>query len=299
MHLSPKNNALNWLVNNMATYRQTLKNAIVECHQVGINEVLARRLMLELTEQRQLNLYLVEDEEIDELILSKFLTGVERLCQHEPLAHILGYEWFFGRKFSVSKDVLVPRDETEELIGHILSDIDELFGQGELVCADIGTGSGALAITLKSEEPRCLVWASDISEEALGIARKNAKDLNTEVNFVLGDMAQPLIDLQVKLDICISNPPYIKNLENVERSVVDFEPHVALFGGYDGLDLYRRLLDQAPLLMKERSMMAFEMGYDQQESLRREVETRLPAARIEFKKDINGKDRMCFVYFNC
>lgn len=283
----------------MATYRQTLKNALVVCQQAGINEMLARRLMLELTEQHHLNLYLVDDEEIETIIFTEFQIGIERLCQHEPLAHILGYEWFFGRKFSVSKDVLVPRDETEELIGHILSDIDELFGQGELVCADIGTGSGALAITLKAEEPRCLVWASDISEEALGIARKNAKDLSSEVRFVLGDMAQPLIDLQVKLDICISNPPYIKNSENVERSVVDFEPHVALFGGYDGLDLYRRLLDQAPLLMKERSMMAFEMGFDQLESLRNEVEMRFPDSRIEFKKDINGKDRMCFVYFNC
>lgn len=283
----------------MATYRQTLKNALVVCQQAGINEMLARRLMLELTEQHQLNLYLVDDEEIDTTLLNEFQVGIERLCQHEPLAHILGYEWFFGRKFSVSKDVLVPRDETEELIGHILSDIDELFGQGELVCADIGTGSGALAITLKAEEPRCIVWASDISEEALRIARKNAKDLSTEVCFVLGDMAQPLIDLQVKLDVCISNPPYIKNSENVERSVVDFEPHVALFGGYDGLDLYRSLLDQAPLLMKERSMMAFEMGFDQLESLRNEVEMRFPDSRIEFKKDINGKDRMCFVYFNC
>jgi release factor glutamine methyltransferase len=283
----------------MATYRQTLKNAINICTKAGVNEMLARRLMLELTEQHHLNLYLVDDDEIDDKILTEFDAGLVRLCNYEPLAHILGYEWFFGRKFTVSKDVLVPRDETEELIGHILTDIDELFDQGELVCADIGTGSGALAITLKAEEPRCAVWASDISEEALEIAKKNAADLNAEVTFVLGDMAQPLIDRQVKLDICISNPPYIKKEEIVERSVVDFEPHVALFGGADGLDLYRRLLDQAPKLMKVRSMMAFEMGFDQKSALYHEVVNRFPSARIEFKKDINGKDRMCFVYFNC
>ncbi|PKM65281.1 MAG: peptide chain release factor N(5)-glutamine methyltransferase [Firmicutes bacterium HGW-Firmicutes-19] len=283
----------------MATYRQTLRNAVNVCLQAGINEMLARRLMLELTEQHHLNLYLVDDEEIDVKILAEFEQGIKRLCNHEPLAHILGYEWFFGRKFLVSKDVLVPREETEELIGHILSDIDELFGQGELDCADIGTGSGALAITLKAEEPRCRVWASDISEEALDIAKKNAKELECDVTFHQGDMAQPLIDAQIKLDICISNPPYIKKSEIVERSVVDFEPHVALFGGADGLDLYRKLLDQAPLLMKERSMMAFEMGFDQQEALREEVVLRFPHSRVEFKKDINGKDRMCFVYFNC
>lgn len=261
--------------------------------------MLARRLMLELSDQRQLNLFMVDDEEIDNTILIEFEMGIKRLCNHEPLAHILGYEWFFGRKFSVSKDVLVPREETEELIGFILSDIDDLFGQGELDCADIGTGSGALAITLKTEEPRCQVWASDISEEALKIAKKNAIDLDCDVTFLLGNMAQPLIDQQIKLDICISNPPYIKKSEIIERSVVDFEPHVALFGGVDGLDLYRKLLDQAPLLMKERSIMAFEMGYDQQETLHREVVSRFPLARVEFKKDINGKDRMCFVYFNC
>jgi release factor glutamine methyltransferase len=283
----------------MATYRQILKNGITICLQAGVNEMLARRLMLELTDQHQLNLYMVDDEEIDEEILSAFESGILRLCKHEPLAHILGYEWFFGRKFLVSKDVLVPREETEELIGFILSDIDDLFAQGDLDCADIGTGSGALAITLRAEEPRCRVWASDISVEALEIAKKNAKELNCDITFLLGDMAQPLIDSQIKLDVCISNPPYIKKAEIVERSVVDFEPHVALFGGTDGLDLYRMLLDQAPLIMKERSMMAFEMGYDQQETLRQEVVSRFPFARVEFKKDINGKDRMCFVYFNC
>lgn len=283
----------------MATYRQTLKKAIDQCFQAGINEMLARRLMLELTEQHQLNLYLVDDDEIDERILTEFQSGVQRLCNHEPLAHILGYEWFFGRKFSVSKDVLVPREETEELIGYILSDIDDLFGQGPLTCADIGTGSGALAITLKAEEPRCTVWASDISEDALSVAKNNAEKLGVSVNFALGDMAQPLIDRHIKLDICISNPPYIKKDETVQQSVVDYEPHVALFGGTDGLDLYRKLLDQAPRIMKERSMMAFEMGFDQQASLRREVISRFPEARVEFKKDINGKDRMCFVYFRC
>lgn len=283
----------------MATYRQTLREAIDQCQQAGINEMLARRLMLELTEQHQLNLYLVDDDEIDERILTEFKVGVQRLLNHEPLAHILGYEWFFGRKFIVSKDVLVPREETEELIGYILSDIDDLFGQGELTCADIGTGSGALAITLKAEEPRCTVWASDISEDALTVAQYNARKLDANVNFVMGDMAQPLIERSIKLDICISNPPYIKKDETVEKSVVEYEPHVALFGGSDGLDLYRKLLDQAPSIMKKRSMMAFEMGFDQQASLQREIISRFPDARVEFKKDINGKDRMCFVYFNC
>lgn len=283
----------------MATYRQTLRQAIERCDLAGINEMLARRLMLELTEQYHYNLYLVDDEEIDARILEDFTSGIERLCNHEPLAHILGYEWFYGRKFFVSKDVLVPREETEELIGHILADIDDLFVQGELVCADIGTGSGALAITLKAEEARCNVYASDISEDALAIAQKNAQQLSADVCFLLGDMAQPLIDRHVKLDICISNPPYIKMEETVEKSVVDFEPHVALFGGIDGLDLYRKLLDQGPSIMKERSMMAFEMGFDQKQKLHNEIVSRFPKARVEFKKDINGKDRMCFVYFNC
>ncbi len=283
----------------MATYRQILRQAIERCDLAGINEMLARRLMLELTEQYHYNMYMVDDEEIDARILEDFTSGIERLCNHEPLAHILGYEWFYGRKFFVSKDVLVPREETEELIGHILADIDDLFVQGELVCADIGTGSGALAITLKAEEGRCNVYASDISEDALAIAQKNAQQLSADVCFLLGDMAQPLIDRHVKLDICISNPPYIKMEETVEKSVVDFEPHVALFGGIDGLDLYRKLLDQVPSIMKERSMMAFEMGFDQKQKLHHEIVSRFPKARVEFKKDINGKDRMCFVYFNC
>jgi len=282
----------------MLTYKQLLKEAAVICEGAQVNEQLSRRLLLELCDEFNVDLYMNIELPVDVSLKEKFDRYLIRLCNHEPLAYILGYEWFFGRKFECTEDVLVPREETEELVGHILADIDEFFDSLPITIADVGTGSGALAITTKLELQECDIFASDISVEALSIAKKNAEKLSAEVTFLQGDMAQPLIDQRIFVDVCLCNPPYIKNSEEIQLSVQAFEPHVALFGGVDGLDLYRRILDQVPRFMKQQSILAFEMGYDQKESLVYEVKSRFPDSHVIVRQDINGLDRMCFVYFN-
>ena len=112
-------------------------------------------------------------------------------------------------------------------------------------------------------------------------------------------MAQPFTDAQLKADVILCNPPYIKNKEDVAQSVLRYEPHLALFGGEDGLDFYRQLFDSLDLIRHQKAIIAFEMGYDQREIMQYEIQTRFSEARIHFEKDMNNLDRMCFIYFNC
>ncbi|MBQ7223417.1 MAG: peptide chain release factor N(5)-glutamine methyltransferase [Erysipelotrichaceae bacterium] len=264
-----------------------------------ISEEAVKLLMLEICHMTHNDLYMQYEEEIPEDVLEQYNAGVERLLQHEPLQYIVGYQWFYGYKIKVTPDALIPRYETEELVANVLADSDYFFpGKQRLDIADVGTGSGAIAIALKKEEPRYNMHATDISLTALSLAEENARLNECEVKFLAGDMLQPLIDAGIKLDILVCNPPYIPVHQEVEKSVGEYEPHVALFGGNDGLYFYRKVFDNAQKVLKEKSFMAFEIGYDEKEALVREVESRFPADRYEVLKDINGKDRMLFIYHN-
>lgn len=280
------------------TYQEAINKGKELLIQNQIYDGFGFRLMLELCELNQINLYLEKDNEMNESLMDEYFTKIDRLVQHEPLAYVLGFEWFYGRRFITDENVLIPREETEELIGYVLADIQDYFEKKDLVIFDVATGSGNIGITLKAELPYAEVYCSDISAEAIEVAKQNAKNLDTEITFLVGDMGQPLIQKQLKCDVLVCNPPYIQSHEEVEKSVLDYEPHVALFGGEDGLNFYRQILDEAPLLLKERGMIAFEMGFDQRETMTKEIKKRFPNARIHFEKDLNNLDRMCFVYLN-
>ena len=280
------------------TYREVLRDAKKRCIENDIPEQSATLLMLELGGMESHNLYYEYDSEMDASLLEKYNIALERLLTQEPLAHILGYEWFYGYKFKVNEDVLIPRPETEELVANVLADYDEYFTNQKVTLIDVGTGSGAIAISLAKEESNLNVFASDISEEAIAVAKENAKTIEANVEFLCGDMLQPFIEKGIKVDILVSNPPYIPSEEVMEKSVVDFEPHVALFGGSDGLKFYRMIFENAHKVLKERSMLAFEMGYNQKEAMEAEARKYFPNARMETVKDINGKNRMFFIYLN-
>lgn len=281
----------------MSTYRECLKQAQKKMVELGYSENAPMLLMMELASMEAHDLYMDYEQEIDPELEARFNEGYQRLLTGEPLQHILGYEMFYGHKFTVNEDVLIPRPETEVLVANILADYDEYFG-GKVTCCDIGTGSGAIAITLKKEENNLEMYASDISEKAVEVAKMNAKNLDADVTFLVGDMCEPLIEKGIKVDILVSNPPYIPQDEEMEHSVKDFEPHVALFGGNDGLKFYRIIFERAKLLLKERSMMAFEMGYNQKENLTALAKEYYPDSRIEVLKDLSGKNRMLFIYNN-
>ncbi len=256
-------------------------------------------LFYHLANKEPHELYLMMDEEVDEELLKAFNEGMQRYLNGEPIQYIKGKETFFSRDFIVNENVLIPRYETEELVENILYRIDDYFEDYDSIdLCDVGTGSGAIAISLALEEPKLKVVATDISEEALVVAKENAKQLGADVEFYQGDMLEPLIERKVKVDIFVSNPPYIPVDQNIESVVKDNEPHVALFGGNDGLYFYRKIFERAYKVTKERAILAFEMGFDQRELMEEAVEHYFPNVPYEIIKDINGKDRMLFIYYN-
>jgi release factor glutamine methyltransferase len=279
----------------MATYNQLIHQYRDLFMKKSLSPEVVKAFVFELCNEYGINLYLDLDKEADEKVLQKFNDGIGRLLNDEPLNYVLGYTYFYGYKMIVNEKVLIPRPETEELTALILSQYDEYCAGRDVDLCDVGTGSGAIAIALKKEEDHLRVYASDISEEALSVAKENALLNDCEISFYQGSMLEPYIGHGIKVDILVSNPPYIKQNEEVERSVYDYEPHVALFGGDDGLRFYREIFENAHRIMKEQGMLFFEIGYDQKENLTRLAERYFPDSTIRVFKDINGKDRMLMI----
>lgn len=279
----------------MPTYREAL--TINEQYAIDNDkeDTAVKILLLHFSEMDSSQLLLCLDEEMPDDQYQDFLYGVDRyIIQNIPVQHITGKEYFFGYEFKVTPDVLIPRFETEELVANTLLLYDELFDGQAVDVVDIGTGSGCLAVTLDLEEPNMTVTATDISADALAIAKENNVTLGAEVTFLEGDLLEPLKGKT--FDIVISNPPYIPNQEFVESVVKDQEPHLALFGGEDGLDLYRGILNDVSSILKEKYLIAFEHGFDKAKDLKKLIQSHLPDATIVQKKDMQGKDRMTFVH---
>ncbi|WP_338450238.1 peptide chain release factor N(5)-glutamine methyltransferase [Niallia oryzisoli] len=237
-------------------------------------------------------------EELDIEVENRFHGAVELHGEGTPVQYIIGHEEFYGRTFRVNECVLIPRPETEELVLGALTRVSQRFGGDQSMdVVDIGTGSGAIAISLKLERPELSVTASDISEGALAVAHGNAERLGADVEFVKGDLLQPFIEAGRKFDVVISNPPYIPLGDKVDMSVVvtAHEPHTALFAGEDGLDLYRQFAEELPIVLKEKAMVGFEVGAGQSKAVSGLLQKAFPEAHIETVYDINGKDRMVFM----
>lgn len=217
-----------------------------------------------------------------------------RRQNHEPLAYILGYADFGGRRFAVSSDTLIPRADTEILCEQAIS---FLPSGGRF--ADIGTGSGCIALTVLAETVGTMAVGYDISAGALSVARENAINLGLSDRFqlVCSDIfSEDFMARDGLFDLIASNPPYIASAEIPELSPeVRLEPHSALDGGADGLRFYRRLLDILPAHIKPGGRLLFEIGYDQRTAL--DILCRERALPIDFVRDFGGKDRVCIIYF--
>ena len=279
----------------MKTYNQLIHEYRKIFKEKELPPETVKAFLFELCNDHKVNLYLDIDKEVNPDVYELFTKGMERIMNNEPMNYVLGYSYFYGYRFIVNDGVLIPRPETEELVGLILGKYDEYFSGQPVDLCDVGTGSGAIAIALKKEEEKLNVYASDISEDALKVARLNAQNNDAKVEFFQGSMLEPFIERDIKVDILVSNPPYIKTVETIEASVYDYEPHVALFGGEDGLKFYREILQNAHKVLKPKGFIFFEMGYDLKDSLSALAKEYYPESRIEVYKDINGKDRMMMI----
>lgn len=256
------------------------------CHSNHVKFLLADLLNLNPLELLN-HLNDIVDSEKEKLFKKEILA----LKDGKPLQYVIGNVNFYGNTFLVNENVLIPRFETEELVENTIRYAKEIFN-GKAKILDIGCGSGVIGLTLKQKLPDSSVDLLDISKEALEVTRKNAESLGLDVNIIESDLFE---NINSKYDIIISNPPYIREDEEIEDIVKNNEPHLALYGGIDGLDYYRRILKDIEKHLNIPGLIAFEIGYLQKDDITNIVNSNLKNVVIEAKKDLSLKDRMIFI----
>lgn len=207
--------------------------------------------------------YMMQPEPFPSELRSRWEDAVTRKAAGEPAQYIIGSQEFYGLPFEVTPAVLIPRPETELLVEAVLREADRVFPGGAPLAVDIGTGSGAIAVTMASQRPRWQVGAGDISAAALQVAARNAAANGVQIDFREGDLLAPFAG--VRVDILVSNPPYIPaaDIAGLQPEVRDHEPRTALDGGPDGLGPYRIMLEQLALLPAPPQIIGFELGQGQ------------------------------------
>ena len=252
----------------------------------------AKMLLADLLNINSLELLNYLQTQVSKELEEEYKKKVDLVKVKNPIQYVIGNVNFYGNIFEVNKNVLIPRFETEELVENTLYYINNYFNPYDLSIIDLGTGSGCIGITLKKKLPSSDVTLVDISPKALEVARKNATNLDANVTIIENDMLNGLTD---KYNIIISNPPYIKTDEEIEDIVRDNEPHLALYGGIDGLDYYKQILESAKTKVKDYYLIAFEIGDTLKNDVEKLAKINFPLANIVAKKDLQGRDRMIFI----
>jgi protein-(glutamine-N5) methyltransferase, release factor-specific len=270
--------------------RQAITKACLLLRRQAKEESLARfLLMYMLDEMREFNenlaLELTEEDE------QKYFQLINKHIKDDtPLSHLVGFEYFYDRKFKVTSDVLSPRMETEELVYKVIDYIRK-NNLTNIKILDLCTGSGIIGITLKKEleEFDVKILASDISSRALTVAKENASSLKADISFVESDLFS---NIQDKFDIIVSNPPYIAHddKKTIKENVLNYDPHLALFADEEGMYFYRNIIEKSRPYLNEKGIMFFEIGYDQKEKIITLGENNKFETVVY--KDINGRDRI-------
>ncbi|MCY3713934.1 MAG: peptide chain release factor N(5)-glutamine methyltransferase [Gemmatimonadetes bacterium] len=257
-------------------------------------------LLGEVCTSNRLELYLDHDRRLDPVESSRFSALVNRRMRGEPVQYLTGCTEFYGRGYQVSPAVLIPRPETERLVDHVRPCLDKkACVESPARFADVGTGTGVLAVTLALECPFVQGYATDVSDEALRVARGNAENLlgvrQSRITFMQGSLLAPLDRLAPHtLDLIVSNPPYVtsREMDGLPEEVRGYEPRLALHGGEDGLECHRALIEQAPEYLNEGGMIALEIGAAQSDAVTRLMADRRAYGNVEIVKDYNGLDRI-------
>lgn len=256
-------------------------------HSFDVNCILSNLMNYDVLE---LSLHL--NEKVNKKVEEKFMECIEKAKNNVPVQYIIGNVNFFGNKFIVNENVLIPRFETEELVERVISFVKEKFNDANKII-DLGCGSGVIGITLAKKIPNVEVTCLDISYKALEVAKKNAEINCAKIKFVQGDMLSNVYD---KFDIIVSNPPYIADNEIIEEIVKNNEPSIALYGGKDGLLYYENILSTASEKLNDKYLIAFEIGYNQKDKIIDIAKKYFKDSKIECYKDMSSKDRIIFIY---
>ena len=274
--------------------RQAITKACLLLRRQGKEESLARFLLMYMLDESPQLFSNSLSEQIYKENEDKYFSLIEKHIKEDvPLSHLVGFEYFYDRKYKVTKDVLSPRMETEELIYKVIEYV-KASNKNKFKILDLCTGSGIIAITLKKELSQFSidVVASDISEEAIEVAKENAQSHDAIIKFIQSDIFNNIAD---KFDIIVSNPPYIDRKDEVtmQDNVLKYDPHLALFAEEEGMYFYRKIIEQANDYLNENGVIFFEIGYDQKDKIIKLAD--LNGYSAEVYKDINGRDRMAFL----
>ena len=250
----------------------TIQTALVQGTKLLEDDaVIAPRLTAEVLLTHALHrersyLYAHPEEELTEVAWIHYGRYLHERMRGKPTQYITGRQEFYGREFHVNPAVLIPRPETEHSVEAALA-----LGASNILVVDVGTGSGAIAITL-ALETRARVFASDISAAAVRIAQENSRVLSAHVDFLVGDLAD--FFREHSIDLVVSNPPYVPRADEagLQREVRDYEPHIALFAGPTGLEIYERLIAEATRVLRPHGWLLLELGYNSLESVRAMLE---------------------------
>ena len=274
--------------------RQAITKACLLLRRQGKEESLARFLLMYMLDESPQLFSNNLSEQLSKENEEKYFSLIEKHIEEDvPLSHLVGFEYFYDRKYKVTKDVLSPRMETEELIYKVIEYV-KATNRNNLKILDLCTGSGIIAITLKKELEQVSVdiIASDISEKAIEVAKENAQNHNADIRFIQSDIFNNIDD---KFDIIVSNPPYIDRKDEVtmQDNVLKYDPHLALFAEDEGMYFYRKIIEQANDYLDENGIIFFEIGYDQKDKIIKLAD--MNGYSGEVYKDINGRDRMAFL----
>ena len=274
--------------------RQAITKACLLLRRQGKEESLARFLLMYILDESPQLFSNSLSEQISKENEEKYFSLIEKHIKEDvPLSHLVGFEYFYDRKYKVTKDVLSPRMETEELIYKVIEYVNA-SNKNKFKILDLCTGSGIIAITLKKELEQVSVdiIASDISEEALEVAKENSQSHDATIKFIKSDIFNNIDD---KFDIIVSNPPYIDRKDEVtmQDNVLKYDPHLALFAEEEGMYFYRKIIEQAKDYLNENGVIFFEIGYDQKDKIIKLAD--MNGYSAEVYKDINGRDRIAFL----
>ena len=272
----------------------TIKQAItkgmimLKSNNVESPKLKARLLLQYVLDKPRQYIIVYDNKEIDKQQQWQYFVNIEKLTKGIPLQHITHRQEFMKMDFFVDENVLIPRPDTEILVEEVIK-IAQKYNSPRIL--DLCTGSGAIAISLKKFVPNADITAVDISEKALEIAQKNAKKLETKINFLKSDLFDKLDNK--KFDIIVSNPPYIrKDVIKTLTKEVQKEPKIALDGGYDGLDFYRKITHQSEEYLKFNGYLCFEIGYDQKKDVIKIINDEKKFTGTYSKKDLCDNDRI-------
>ena len=254
----------------------------------------ARLLLQYILKKTRQYLIVYDNQEVGKKEQWEYFVNIEKLTNGVPLQHITHQQEFMKMNFYVDENVLIPRPDTEILVEEVIKIASKI---NEPKILDLCTGSGAIAIAIAKNVPNAEVFAIDISSKAIEVAKKNAKELNAKVKFIKSNLFNKME--KMKFDIIVSNPPYIKkDVMKTLSQEVKKEPELALDGGIDGLDFYRKITKQAMDYLKFGSYLCYEIGYDQKDEVIEIINKHGNYSNTYSKKDLGGNDRVVITQVN-